>query len=121
MASVQIINVNNPSLNILAQKCSSFVCQLKGLMFRKSLGQNEGLLFIENHEDRLGSSIHMLFMNFDITVVWINSAKQVVDLKLARKWSLVHVPKEPAKFILELHSSKYSEFSIGDILEFNCQ
>ena len=50
-------------------------------MFRRSLAVDEGLLLVQKRENRSESAIHMLFMFIDLTVVWINSAHQVVDVK----------------------------------------
>jgi uncharacterized membrane protein (UPF0127 family) len=87
-------------------------------MFRTSLKPNEGLLLVEQRESRANSSIHMLFMRFNIATVWINRSFQVIDVQLAKKWRLAYVPIQPACFILEAHPSRLSDFTIGDQLHF---
>lgn len=96
----------------------TFFLKFLGLMFRKSLSTDSGLLLADNHESRFSTSIHMLFMNFDICAVWIDKNYRVVDVKIARKWHLAYFPKEAAKYVLELHLSRMSDFVIGDQLQF---
>jgi len=85
-------------------------------MFSKALNQDCGIIIEEKQESRLNTSIHMFFMNYDITVVWLDEQRVVVDKALAKKWAPMYYPKKPAKYVLELHSSKYSDYSLGDQL-----
>jgi len=78
-------------------------------MFAPSINPNEGLLFRENGESRIDSSIHMLFMNFDIAVIWMDRDFQVVDAKLAKRWRLAYVPAA-AQFTLETHPDQLKTF-----------
>ena len=52
--------------------CSSFICKLRGLMFRRALEPDEGLLLVEQFESRTATAIHMLFMRFAIAVIWLD-------------------------------------------------
>jgi len=90
-----------------------------GLMFRKFLLPNDGVLLVEASDSRMNSSIHMLFMNFDIAVIWINSNMIVVDKVLAKKWKPYYAPQEPAKFILEINPDQINAFKIGDQVTFS--
>lgn len=72
---------------------------------------------IEDKESQNGTAIHMMFMRFDICVIWINSSAQVVDKKIARRWRPYYRPNSPAKFILETHVNRYTDFNVGDQLE----
>lgn len=87
-------------------------------MFQKHLGEREGLLLVESKESRINTAIHMLFMRFDIAVVWINSQYRVVDVQQAKRWRLSYLPKMPACFTLETRPEYASEFQIGDQLHF---
>jgi len=75
-----------------------------------------GLLLVQHRENRLDASIHMFFMRFDITAVWIDSEYRVVDVRLARKWRPSYVPIEPARYVLETHADYLTNFHIGDQL-----
>ena len=88
-------------------------------MFRRQLPLDEGLLLIEKQDNRLESSIHMLFVRFDLTVIWIDSRLTVVDKVIARRWRPVYIPKIPAKYILELHRDRWEDYAIGNKVEFS--
>jgi uncharacterized membrane protein (UPF0127 family) len=118
MKVVQIINLDHPEIKIHANWCSSFFANFKGLMFVKSIPDFSGILLVENSESRINTSIHMLFMNFDITAVWINSGHEVVDVVLAKKWHLAYFPKNKAQFVLEINSSHLNDIHVGDHLQF---
>ena len=98
--------------------CDSFLCRLRGLMFRSRLGQDDGLLLVQTRDSRLDSSIHMLFVPFDLAVVWINADMEVVDKVVAKSWRPAYLPKEKAKFILEIHPNRFNDYNIGDKVEF---
>ncbi|HSM23827.1 MAG TPA: DUF192 domain-containing protein [Anaerolineaceae bacterium] len=93
---------------------NSFIKRLKGLMFTKQINENEGALFINKSENRVDSSIHMLFMNYDIAVFWINNSNVIVDKLIAKKWRLIYYPKVKASKILETHINNYEKIQIGD-------
>lgn len=117
MRFVEVQNLTNPlNPSIHVGICESFFQKLRGLMFYPTLALREGRLFIEKEESKLNSSIHMLFMRFDITVVWINRNFEVIDVILARQWRPYYFPARPAQYTLELHASRLNDFHIGDKL-----
>jgi len=101
---------------ILARHCRSFFCRLRGLMFYPGLGLNEGLLMVQPRTDRLDAAIHMFFMNFDITTIWVSDDLRVVDTQLCRRWRPVYLPAEAARYVLETHASRKGDFRAGDQL-----
>ena len=117
MKTVKIINSRNPKVLITAQVCDKFITKLMGLMFRKEINPDFGLLFKETSESRVNTSIHMFFMRFDISVLWLNKDYLVVDKTLAKKWRPFYAPKHPAQYTLELHPDRLADFTIGDPLE----
>ena len=98
--------------------CNTFLTQLRGLTLRAPILRDEGLLLVGTRDSRLDSSIHMLFVSFDLTVVWISSEMKVVDKVLAKSWRPAYFPKEAAKYVLEIHSSRWEDFQIGDLVRF---
>ena len=98
--------------------CDSFFTQLRGLTFRSRLPRDEGLLLVGKRDSRLDSSIHMFFVSFDLSVIWINSRLQVVDKVLARSWRPAYFSKQPARYVLEIHPDRWGDFEIGDGVEF---
>ncbi len=119
MKTIQLENKNQPLPSPLhALYCDSFLCRLRGLMFRSRLAPEKGLLLVEARDGRLDTAIHMLFVFMDLAVIWINSEKVVVDIVLARAWRPAYAPRQPARYILEIHPDRLDEFRIGDRIEF---
>jgi uncharacterized protein len=119
MKFIRVINQSHLSKNNLQlEVCDTFWSRFRGLMLRKQISLFEGILLSESQESKINSAIHMLFMRFAITVVWLNHDKVVVDKKLARQWALMLSPQVPAQFILELHPARYQDFNVGDRLRF---
>lgn len=95
----------------------SFLTKLRGLMFRPRLNPDDGLLLVEKRDSRIDTSIHMLFVPFDLAVFWINSDMVVVDKVIAKSWKPAYVSKADAKFTLELHPNRWGDYEIGDKVE----
>ena len=116
------IFVNNLKQSLAAPArvgyCDSFLCRLRGLMFRSRLALDEGLLLVQSRDSRLDSSIHMFFVPFDLAVFWINAKMEVVDKVIARSWRPAYFPKTKAKYILEIHPDRFNDYAIGDKVEF---
>lgn len=120
MKNIKITNQSNPNgLPITAKYCDTFMCRFRGLMLQKSISPKIGLLLVEAEESKVNTSIHMLFMKFDIAAIWINEELKVVDTVLAKKWKPLYIPQAPAKYILETHPSHLADFHAGDQLDFN--
>ena len=112
------LKVLSPPNNSLELKvCDTFFSKFRGLMLTKELPQDGGIMIVEKAESKVNTSIHMMFMNYDITVLWLNKEMVVVDKVLAKKWALFYGPKEPAQYILEIHASRFDDFEVGDKLE----
>ncbi len=115
-----IRNSNQPDLTPARVKyCDSFMCRLRGLMFRERLEPDDGLLLVQGgRNSRIDTSIHMLFVPFDLNVVWINTDMTVVDKIIAKAWRPAYVPAKPACYILEIHPDRWDDYQIGDKVEF---
>ncbi len=115
-----IIKNLNKAIDMPAQVgyCDSFLCRLRGLMFRPRLDLDEGLLLVEKRDSRLDTSIHMFFVPFDLAVFWINSDMIVVDKVIARSWRPAYFPKADARYTLEIHPDRWGNYEIGDKVEF---
>ena len=122
MLQVHIYNLSRPQDSaVVAKYCVSFPCRLRGLMFRRSLAADEGLLLVQRRENRLDAAIHMLFMWVDLAVVWINASREVVDVRWARRWRPIYVPTQPAMYVLELPIGHLENFKVGDQVRFENQ
>lgn len=89
---------------------NTFFKRLKGLMGKKDF--NNGMLFI-NLKD---SSIHTLFMRFEIDIYFIDENKIVFDKTSLKPWRF-YKPEKQAKYILETKKDKL-KIEIGDCLDF---
>jgi uncharacterized membrane protein (UPF0127 family) len=119
MKNIQLKNTTRPlPSSLIVFFCDNFLCRLRGLMFRSSLAADKGLLLVESRDTRLDTAIHMLFVFMDLAVIWINSEQEVVDTILARSWHPVYVPRQPARYTLEICPERLNEFKIGDVIEF---
>jgi uncharacterized membrane protein (UPF0127 family) len=116
------VTVHNKSRRISGELrvkyCDTFFSQLRGLSFRSQLSQDEGLLLVGRLDSRLDSSIHMFFVPFELCVIWIDSNMQVVDKLLAKPWRPAYFSKRPAKYALEVHPERWTDFEPGDGVEF---
>lgn len=117
MKVVTIENITRPLASPLqARYCVSFWCKLRGLSFYKSLSADDSLLLVEKTNTVVNAAIHMLWMRFDLGIVWINDRMEVVDLAYAKKWVSFIAPKQPAKYSLEIVPDRLGEFQVGDQL-----
>lgn len=101
-----------------ARWCASFLCRLRGLMFRQALTPGEALLMVEAAESRAAASIHMFFVPFPIAAVWINTAGRVVDKVEAQPWRPYYAPRAPARYTLEAAPDLLARVNIGDEVVF---
>jgi len=98
--------------------CASFLCRLRGLTFRRRLGDDEGLLLVGRRESRTDATIHMFFVFFPIAAVWLDGDGRVVDTCLARPFRPLYVPRAPARDVLEGSPALLERVQIGDQLRF---
>ncbi len=115
-AYVRLLLQDGTPLPLRARRCDTFLCRLRGLTFRRSLADDEGLLFVESAESRVATSIHMFFVFFSIGVVWMAADGAVVDAKLARPFRPYYAPRAPAKYYLEGTPALLSWVKIGERL-----
>lgn len=88
----------------------TFFKRLKGLMGKKCF--NDAMLFT-NLKD---SSIHTMFMRFEIDVYFIDENKVIYDKVSLKPWKF-YKPKKQSKYILETKKGLL-KLKIGDYLDF---
>lgn len=98
--------------------CEGFWCKFRGLMLRRHLPEDEGLLFVYGRESKVETSIHMLFMFFAIATVWLDKDGRVVDKVLAKPWRPVYAPRTPAQYVIEAKPALLDRLAVGDHLSF---
>tara|TARA_B100000315_G_C14484955_1_gene544732 strand:- start:463 stop:726 length:264 start_codon:yes stop_codon:yes gene_type:complete len=87
-------------------------------MFTKKL-TDKALIFTFNKEKK--HSLHMFFVFYPIDVLWLDSKKQVVDLKENFKPFSIATPKNPATFIIELpqNTINTTKTELGDTIQWD--
>lgn len=85
-----------------AEHCNTPWKKFRGLMFSKP----KNLIFELDKETRYGATVHMFFVFFPIDVYWLNKNKEIVDKKLNLKPFQIAVPKNKAKYIVEIIPQK---------------
>ena len=116
MKTIKIQPTSHQASVIKVRYCDTFLSKLKGLMFTKKLPQDHGLILANNKPSRIDSAIHMFFVNYDIAVLWLDQEWVIVDKTLAMRWQPFYMPKKPAQYVLELHSTKLNEYQVGEKL-----
>lgn len=84
-----------------ARLCDTFFCKLRGLTFRRRMEMGDALILAEASDGTSSTSIHMMFVFFPIAAIWLNSAGEVVDCRLAKPFRPIYVPRAPARYVLE--------------------
>ena len=94
-----------------------------GLMFRKSLPENQGMLFSFDRENNY--SFWMKNMQFPLDIIYISKDKRIVDIKIdvspCKDDSCESlVPLAKSKYVLEVNSgfSQKNKIAIGDKVSF---
>lgn len=109
---------------IIAKKevfCTSVISKTIGLMFHRK-PKDTGYIFIFNKEENpVKIAIHNMFVFFSIDVIYLDSHKKIVDMcEHFKPFSLLFVPKQKAKYIIEFQSGviEKNNLKIGDVLKF---
>lgn len=86
-----------------------------GLMMKRTI---EPLLFDLGKEAKNSCAMHTFFMLRTIDMVFLNSEKKVVDIKKAKPFKPLIIPKAPARYVIELPEGMSKMFELGQWVEF---
>jgi uncharacterized membrane protein (UPF0127 family) len=103
---IEIINKDGKSVFIEVELANTTVKQMKGLMFRNSLGANEGMLFVFSGEQY--RTFWMMNTTIALDAIHISANGSVVDIiQMDPCKSLVfckrYTPKAKGKYVLEVN------------------
>jgi uncharacterized membrane protein (UPF0127 family) len=108
---------------VFVELALTYKVQMKGLMFREHLGENDGMLFVfEKDEPR---SFWMKNTLIPLDMIFIDSTYTIVDIKTAVPCEKDPCPgydaKGPAKYVLEVNSdfAEKHKIEIGDEVKLN--
>lgn len=95
-------NTQNKNIPVSVHLASSPLQQLRGLMFRKYLPKNRGMLFIFDKEDY--HTFWMLFTFIPLEAVFLDKHRKIIDIIAMQPHSpKLYKPKNKAKYALELN------------------
>ncbi len=115
---MKVMNTQGQLLLDRVKWCTTFGSKLRGLMFRRSLAADEGLVLVEARSSIAATSIHMFFVPFDIAALWLDDNFQVVHKALAKSWRPYYASPKPARYVLEGPPALLDRVSIGERLRF---
>lgn len=98
--------------------CDTFGAKLRGLMFRRALDPDEGLVLAESRSSIAATSIHMFFVPFDIAAIWLDEEFTVVHTALAEAWHPYYASPRPARYVLEGPPTLLARVVVGERLTF---
>lgn len=101
-----------------ARWCSSRLCRLIGLQYRRRLRPGEALILVHASDSIATTSIHMLSVFFPIAAVWINGQGRVTSAQLAKPWRPFYASPEPARYVLETEPAFLERIKVGDEIDF---
>ncbi|MBT8262666.1 MAG: DUF192 domain-containing protein [Bacteroidia bacterium] len=92
-----------------------------GLMYRKSMQDDRGMLFI--FDDEIRRSFYMKNTEFALDIIFINSENEIVNIqKNAQPLDQTSLPSAaPAKYVLEVNAGLCDKWTLeaGDRIEWN--
>lgn len=90
-------------------KADTFVTRLVGLLNRKSLAADEGLMLFNC------SSIHCFFMKFTIDAVYLSKDMKVLYKETVKPWKIGKMVKN-CNHVLELSEGAAKNILVGDFI-----
>ncbi|CAG0935680.1 hypothetical protein TFLX_04529 [Thermoflexales bacterium] len=115
---MKVMNAQGQRLLGQVKWCATFGTKLRGLMFRRALDPDEGLVLAETRSSIAATSIHMFFVPFDIAALWLDENFQVVHKALAKSWRPYYASPKPARYVLEGPPALLERVTIGETLCF---
>jgi uncharacterized protein len=114
--SFDIMSINLKQQHYQLQVANNNERRMQGLMYRASLADNEGMLFVYPK-----SGNYRFWMKntlIPLTVIWMDEQAEIVDIKLLLPCKAVNCPiysaTRPSRYIIELNQSQYHLYKKGD-------
>ncbi len=92
---------------IIVEVVQTDIAKYRGLMFRESLGENSGMLFVYSNDRIRG--IWMKNMNFPLDLVYINSKNIITDIipnvpSCTEEPCKIYNSENPVRYVLEVNA-----------------
>ncbi|WP_406660107.1 DUF192 domain-containing protein [Methanolobus sp. ZRKC3] len=113
-----ILKSNGKSIATDIEFACSIFKQAQGLMFRKSIPDDYAMIFVLKKKSKV--SLHMLFVNFPIDVIFLDEKKNVVKTSVLRPWIGTCSSDSKVKYIIETNPGTVKKRGIknGDSISF---
>ncbi len=117
--NLQAITIGGKKLNIdIADEPHE---QARGLSGRKSMTENEGMLFV--FPQPLVPAFWMKEMNFSLDLIWIDASGKIIGIEKnvsPDTYPKTFSPPSPIKYVLEVNAgwSDRNDIRIGDLVSF---
>jgi uncharacterized membrane protein (UPF0127 family) len=110
---VSIINAKGERVRINAELAESETEKRRGLMHRKSLEKNSGMLFVFNHEQYL--NFWMKDTHVPLSIAYIGENGTIVDIQDMRPLdtSVTYPSRYPARYALEVNRGWFAENGVA--------
>jgi uncharacterized membrane protein (UPF0127 family) len=94
--------------------------RVQGLMYRDSMGERNGMIFLFPEEDTL--SFWMKNTRIPLDIIYVNREKEIVHIaRNTTPYSLAQIPsKQPAMYVVEVNAGFTERYliSVGDMIHF---
>lgn len=113
-----LYNKNSDEKIAKIKMANSFFKRFLGLMFKEKCDCPLLFEIPQNIRIKIRSSIHSLFMRFEITLVFIDEENLIYEIADLKPWKY-YVPNKPAKYIIEFDKKEFENYDlkIGDEIE----
>jgi uncharacterized protein len=108
------------SVRVRVEIADGYLEQVMGLMYRKSLGENRGMLFVYEEEDE--RSFYMKNTSIPLSIAFMDAEGNIVDIQQMKPFDdepPSYVSAEPAQYALEVNRGFFRErgVEVGDTVE----
>ena len=109
------VTMNLSAERFTIEVADTLVSRIKGLQNRRSIGKNEGMLFVFSNESRAG--FWMKHVKFSLDIIFLNRERKIVDIfeNAQPCKSLIcptYTPKENMLYALELPAGSVERLSL---------
>jgi uncharacterized protein len=110
------LSINLHSQHYKLQVADNNERRMQGLMYRASLADDEGMLFVYPQPGNY--RFWMKNTLIPLTVIWMDEQAKIVDIKLLQPCKEVNCPiyaaARPSRYVIELSQSQYPLYKKGD-------
>lgn len=109
----KVLPINVAGIELEVELATTQEEQMLGLMYRKTLGENDGMLFVFPEERRL--SFWMKDTRIPLSIAFIRADGRIVQIDSMKPFSLdSHVSQEKVKYALEMNEGWFKNHHVKE-------